>query len=256
MASIGGASILLQPGSGFGTMRSVNVPSKRPILMALPVLALALRPIAVLSQNPQLNSKNGRRFPTIVFYWVQWRAQPSYYSIAIDSTGASTYQSAPISDERNGVPYTMEFQASDRTLRTTFNLARRLEFFTQALDLQLTSPANSAVQTLAFEDGETRHQITYSASADADVQELTSVFEEISETLEFGRRLAYSRQHEPARLRAELGDLENKAKRHLLRELQALEPVLRSIASDTTLEAGARQRARQLIERLDHPSSM
>lgn len=229
---------------------------KRQTLIRLAMLALAVQPAWLVGQNPQIKTKNGRHFPTIIFNWVRWQAQPSYYSIAIDATGASTYQSAPTSEDRTGVPYTMEFQISDRTLRTTFNLARRLEFFAAAPNVELKSPAIAAVETLTYRDGEISRQITYSGSSDTDVQELTSVFEEISETLEFGRRLAYSRQHEPARLPAELDSLEQKAERHLLRELEALEPLLRTMISDTTLEAGARQRASQIVERIDHPHSM
>jgi hypothetical protein len=230
--------------------------SIRQSLTRLALLVVAIQAPWLLSQNPQLKTKNGRRFPTIVFNWVRWRAQPSYYSIAIDATGSSTYQSAPTSEERTGVPYTMEFQVSNRTLRATFNLARRLDFLAQAPRLDLSSPEKAAVETLAYEDGEISRQITYSSSPDADVQELTSVFEEISETLEFGRRLAYSRQHEPARLAAELDQLEQKAERHLLRELEALEPLLKTIAADQTLAARTRQHAQQIIERIDHPHAM
>src|SRR5579864_3346462 len=76
----------------------------------------------LFSQNPQVQLNNPPRFPTIVFSSVLWTADPPYYSIAIDSSGVATYLSAPSSLEKTGVPYTIEFQATDRTRRVTFNL--------------------------------------------------------------------------------------------------------------------------------------
>jgi hypothetical protein len=62
----------------------------------------------LLAQNPQVKTRAGSRFPTVIFTSVLWSADPSYYSIAVDSIGTATYQSAPESLERTGVPYTIE----------------------------------------------------------------------------------------------------------------------------------------------------
>src|SRR5207248_4615377 len=82
-------------------------------LMPIGIALLALCS-TLFAQNPQLHTKIGSSFPTVIFTSVLWSADPSYYSIAIDSTGTTTYQSAPDSIEKTGVPYMIQFQVSDR----------------------------------------------------------------------------------------------------------------------------------------------
>ena len=147
-----------------------------------------------LGQNPQLKPENARRFLVVVFTSVFWSANPSYYSIAIDSAGTATYQSAPDSVEHTGVPYTVEFHVSDRTRRATFNMARNLDFFRETISVSTGSPETSVVRTLAYHDPAFNAQITYTSSPDPNLQELTSILEETCETLEFGRRLNYSHE--------------------------------------------------------------
>jgi len=207
---------------------------------------LAFFPASV-AQNPQLHTRSGSRFPTVVFTSVLWAADPSYYSIAIDATGTATYQSAPDSIGKTGVPYTLEFQVSDRTRRVTFNVARQLDYFGDKAQQSVTSPQAGSVRTLAYHDSTIRHQITYSSSSDSEIDELTSVFEEISATLEFGRRLANFQQHDHNRLDGELDRLQANASRRGVRELQVIAPVLRSIASEARLEIGLRQKAEAVL---------
>src|SRR6266568_6926339 len=103
---------------------------------------------SLLAQNPQLHTRNGSRFPTVIFTSVLWTADPSYYSIAIDAAGTATYQSAPDSIEKTGAPYIIEFQVSDRTRRTAFNVTRELDFFREAAGERVNSPQNGSVRTL------------------------------------------------------------------------------------------------------------
>jgi hypothetical protein len=211
-------------------------------------LAMLVCSSGVLAQNPQLRTKNGQRFPTVVFTSVLWTMNPPYYSVAIDSTGASTYQSAPDSVDRTGVPYTIEFQAGNATRTTIFSITQNLNFLSGEFPTTLGFPANTPVRTLGYHDTTFNNQITYSQSSDSQIQALTSVFEEISATLEFGRRLAYLRQHDQNALDAELASMEKESRRHLLRELQAVAPVLRSIAGDNSLAQTVRVRAGTLLK--------
>jgi hypothetical protein len=210
---------------------------------------LLLSSIILSSQNPQLETSNGRRFPMMVFTSVLWTADPPYYSVAVDSTGTATYQSAPSAVEKTGVPYTVEFAVSERTRRTSFNLARGLNFFRDQIPVSIGSPQNTSVRTLSYHDGQTRNQIAYTASPNTDVQELTSMFEELSETLEFGRRLLYLHENDRSALSSELEKLQVTADQHHVRELQALTTVLNNIVADGSLDLAARERAQSLLER-------
>ena len=186
----------------------------------------------------------------MIFTSVFWTADPSYYSIAIDSTGTATYQSAPASLEQTGVPYTLEFQVSDRTRRITFNVTRELDFFRERAGLSLSSAQNSSVRTLAYHDSQFHNQLTYSSSPDSAIEELTSVFEEISETLEFGRRLGYLHEHDRSALDAELDRLQERADHRALRELPVIAPILRSIAGDDRVASAPRHKAETLLNGL------
>jgi hypothetical protein len=202
----------------------------------------------VFSQNPQVQLSNARRFPIVVFNSVLWSADPSYYSIAIDSSGAATYLSAPSSLEKTGVPYTIEFQATDRTRRLTFNLAQRLDFFAGESAEPTASPEKISIRTLAYTDEHLNNQLTYTASSGSDLDEITSVFEQLSETFECGRRLAFLQQQHPEAVGSELQSLQRLVDRHQVREFQALVPLLRVIASDQRLDPPTRNFAGTLLQ--------
>ncbi len=216
--------------------------------MRIAVLAaMVVGSSGLFAQNPQLQTKNGRRFPTVVFSWTLWNANPPWYSIAVDSTGAATYQATPDSVEQTGVPYTVVFQTSDATRRVTFNIVRELNFLNGDFPVSAGSPQKVPVRTLAYHDITFNNQITYSESTDSDIQELTSVFEEISVTFEFARKLDYLHQHDRGGLEPELIRMEASAEHHLLRELQAVTPALRSIASDASLSESVRKHALAIL---------
>ena len=215
--------------------------------IVLVVATVLIAPASLFGQNPQLRTSNGRSFPTLVFTSVFWAANPSYYSIAIDSTGTATYQSAPETLERTGVPYTVEFHVSDRTRRAVFNLARDLNFLRDPVAVSAGSPQETSVRTLAYADPAFRNQITYSSSSDPNIEEITSILEEISETLEFGRRLSYSYEHDRNALESELKSAQSRLERHRTRELHSLAPALSRVVGDPTLKEEVRRQANVLL---------
>lgn len=210
---------------------------------------------SALGQNPQLQTRNGRRFPTVVFSSVLWNANPASYSIAVDATGYATYQSTQDSVDRTGVPYTIEFQTSDATRRITFNVVRELNLLNGDFPISLGSPQTTPVRTLLYHDITYNNQITYSDSTDSQIQELTSVFEEISATFEFARRLGYLHQHDKEGLEPELTRMHASAERHMLRELQAVTPALKSIALDNSLSESVREQAEAILVLARKPST-
>jgi hypothetical protein len=220
--------------------------------MALKTLATTFSlfaSLAVLSaQNPQLQLKTSVQFPTVVFSAVRWNSDPSYYSIAIDASGTATYVSSPEGLGKTGVRYTTEFHVSDRTRRITFNLTQRLNYFAGGYGELQSSPGNSSVHTLAYRYGPVNNQFTYSSSADPELAELTSVFEELSQTFEYGRKLSDLQLHNHKAIIPELDAMTGRAERHALRDLPALVPILRNVASDTSIEVAARNQASALIK--------
>lgn len=207
-----------------------------------------LIPMLASAQNPQLQMKTSGQFPTVIFSVVRWNADPSYYSIAIDATGTATYLSAPEGLDQTGTPFTTEFQVSDRTRRIVLNLAQKLDYFAGSYGELQSSPETHNVYTVAYRYGGVNNQYTYSTTSDADLEELTSVFEELSQTFEYGRKLTESEFHNHRAIGPELEVMQSKADRHALRDLPALVPILRNLAADTGVDANVRKQANSLIK--------
>lgn len=200
--------------------------------------------------NPQ--TRNAGQFPTVVFNCSRSDADPPYYSIAVDSTGNATYQAIPNSVARTGAPYTVEFLASSTTRAQIFAMIASLHF----LRVLGTDPAlnvASSSHTLIFTEGRQRNEIQYDTASDPNVQNLTTLFERISSTLEFGRRLGTMEQSAPAEIEAELRRMENMIHAKQLVELQVLSPVLQQIASDSKVSPISRQQAQLILNGIASP---
>lgn len=212
--------------------------------------------LSAFAQNPQLQLKTSGQFPTVIFNAVRWNADPSYYSIAIDATGTATYLSAPEGLDKTGIPYTTEFQVSDRTRRIVLNLAQKLDYFAGSYGEMQSSPETNNVYTLSYRYGNVNNQYTYSTSADADLEELTSVFQELSQTFEFGRKLSEYELHNRRAIGPQLDAMKTKADRRALRDLPALVPILRNVAGDASVDAVARKQASSLIKQAQTNSQL
>ncbi len=227
-------------------------------LRALPIILAFAFSLPALAQNPQLETRNGRAFPTVVFTSIHWNHGPLFDSIAVDSTGDLTYQSATGSTATTGVPYTSEFEIDDSCRTQIFALAERLHYFEGHFTITNSSRPGTTAKTLAFHDPKVSHQITFTSSTDPGIHQLTSIFERIAATLDFERQLTSLYQPwvqwsagrprpATAGLVSKLTDLEGAAEQGGLLELQAAIPVVSKIASDPTLPEEVHQRAQAIV---------
>jgi hypothetical protein len=217
-----------------------------PILLAGCIMAIAQ------DLNPQ--TRNAGLFPTVVFSCSRSGASPPYYSIAVDSTGDATYQSIPNSVAQTGAPYTMEFLASSATRTQIFGMVESLHFLRGLGNDPNFDVANSS-HSLIFREGVRRNEIQYDATSDPNVQNLTTLFEHISSTMEFGRRLAIMEQNDPAAIEAEMGRMKDMIQAKQLAELQTLSPILSRIASDSKVSPSSRQQAQIILNRIGTSST-
>jgi hypothetical protein len=192
----------------------------------------------------QAGTRDGSVIPTVTFTMNLWNANPPYYSVAVTSMGSATYQSTPSSDEQTGAPYTMEFSASSVTQTEIFNLTQQLNFFQGKFGIGQSGAATTGTKSLSFADGTTKNSITYTSSTNSLIRKLTTLFENISTTLEFGHRLELLRNSNPSGLTAELRCMEGMAQRAPLVEFQVIASSVRQIASDATVSEASRRYAR------------
>jgi len=148
------------------------------------------------------------------------------------------------------------FKTSESNTKTIFGLLNDLDLLEKKVPHAISSPENEPVHTLSFKQYGSNHLITYSSTKDSAVQQLTSIFENIAATLELGQELAAAHNSgEPDQIGENLDNLDMRLKRRLLTEPQALAAVLRSIATDKTLDSGLRMKARDLRDRLTGAAS-
>ena len=142
----------------------------------------------------------------------------------------------------------VEFLASESTRPKIFQLAQQLNFFQGKFKIRQSPKAGVGTNSLTFADGSIQNRITYTSSEDPSIRQLTALFESISATLEFGRRLERLRQSNPQGLSAELKRAEQLSRRGRLVELRAIAPVVQQIASDGSLSETSRRYARAILE--------
>jgi seryl-tRNA(Sec) selenium transferase len=102
---------------------------------------------------------------------------------------------------------------------------------------------------LTYKDDRQSGSATYNYSQIQAVQQITQIFQNLSMTLEFGRRLQYFHRYQKLALDEELKRMETMANDNNLQELPAVVPILQQIFSDNSLINPVRARAQRMIER-------
>ena len=217
--------------------------------LSLTLILILLVGLIGIGQDLNPQTRNASQFPTVVFTFSRSGATPPFYSIAVDSTGSATYESIPNSVARTGAPYTMEFLASNPTRSQIFGMIESLHFlrgFGSDPDFNVASSSH----TLTFTEGGQRNQIEYDTPSNTNVQNLTTLFERISSTLEFGRRLGIMEQNDPAAIEAEISRMKDMIQAKQLAELQTLSSILLRIASDPRVSLSSRGQAQLILNRI------
>jgi hypothetical protein len=140
---------------------------------------------------------------------------------------------------------------SSTTSKAIFDLAKRAHYFQGQIDSNKRGIASTGSKTLTYKDGQQNTSATYNYSPIAAVQQVTQLFQNLSTTLEYGRRLQYFHRYQKLALDEELKRMEEMANSNNLQELPAVVPILQSIASDTTVINPVRARAQRMIERAE-----
>ena len=189
--------------------------------------------------------------PAITFTFDFPGSQPEHYSFEIRDDGQARYESsgkvAPDSEESDS--FNLDFSVSPETRDKIFDLAARAKYFQHDLDSHRKNMAFTGKKTLTYRDGQRSGESTYNYSPDVAVQELTSLFQTLSGTLETGHRLEYDYRYQKLALEAELKRTEEMARTGSPLELQAIAPILQHIVADTSVMNVSRARAQRLLAR-------
>jgi hypothetical protein len=226
---------------------------------------LAAMLAASYAQTPNLepNQPGDKPVPQVAFDLVFPGVTPSHYSVAVQSTGRAAYRSDDLGTQGKqssaaGEPYLLEFTVSEPTRTRIFQLAQQTNYFQGDFNYTKTRVADTGTKTLSYSEGPAnsfdtptsgkRTQTVYNYSQNPAIQQLTSIFQQVSATLELGRRLAYLHRFDKLGLDAELKRAEEMENEQQLLELQAIAPTLRSIADDYSVLHIAREHAQHLLQ--------
>src|SRR5437660_4366811 len=176
-------------------------------------------------------------------------ANPSHYEITIASDGRGSYSSNGQLNQQSepADPAPLQFTISDSVRSQVFDLVKKSRYFSGKIDSGRKNIANTGNKVLTYKDAGHNSQATYNYSPVPAIQELTSIFQGLSTTLEFGRRLTYFRKYEKLALDDDLKRMEQMQRENNLGDLQAISPVLNGIANDTSVMNVSRARALRLL---------
>lgn len=220
-------------------------------MKVLSAILLGAFSIVLMAQNA--NQDRTPPVPTITYdsYWQA--ARPQNVTITVKSDGVTTYLSrnpdAPAGADRAQDPdYHVEFTMSPANRNKIFRLAEKANYFHGDFDFRKHAMANTGRKTLTYADIQRHFQTVYNYSDNKPIQEITAIFQNIATTLEHGRKMAFMHKYDKLGLDAELKTADGDAQNHQLAEVQAIAPVLQSIADDPTVLNIARQRARHILK--------
>lgn len=177
-------------------------------------------------------------------------SDPSHYVISVSGDGNASYQSdGKLSSQSEPAdPIRLDFTVSQPTRTRIFDLAKRAHYFAGDIDSKRKGIASTGTKTLSYKNAQGNTQASYNYSPVPAVQELTQLFQNLSTTLEFGRRLEYFRHYQKLALDEELKRMEEISKAGSLQEVRTIAPVLQQIADDSSVINVVRARAQRLLQ--------
>jgi hypothetical protein len=200
--------------------------------------------------------------PAVVTFTIDFpTSQPEHYSIRVQSDGLARYQSSgrrsPDSDEtdshendsHDNDSFDLDFTIAAETRQKIFELAAKAGYFQKDVDSHHKAIAFTGKKTLAYKDARRSGESTYNYSLKPAVQDMTSLMQSLSATLEFGHRLQYDHQYQKLALDEELKRMEGLARNNELIEVAAIQPILDQIIADQSVINATRARAQRLLER-------
>ncbi len=221
--------------------------------LLIAILVLATFTGAGYAQTPNLepNSKTSP-LPIVSFEFELPGSTPPHYSISIEPDGKAAYRADEVPAAGAGAsdqPYMLKFIVSEPTRARIFDLTLALKCFHGDFEFRGgRRVANLGAKTLKCTYAGHESQTRYNYSTNPRLQELVTLFQDMGNTLEYGRRLAFLHRYDKLGLEAELKSMEEQEKNGRLAELQTVAPELERILNDNSIMNISRRRAEHLLQ--------
>lgn len=205
--------------------------------------------LAALMLHAQSTDQNPT-FPTITFDRLWEAYTPQEVTITLQSGGTAKYISRnPLKPpEGDADPeYSIDFTMSASNRDKLFRYAKEANYFNGDFSYRKHVVSSTGKKTLTYSDPVKHFETAYDYSENKAIQEITNIFQGISNTIEQGRKLQFLRRFDKLGLEAELKGMETALESHNLAELQLIAPTLESIVNDPAILNIARQRAKRIL---------
>ena len=183
-------------------------------------------------------------------------SDPSHFMVSISSDGHGMYEGngrlVSVSEKYatdDSVPDNekLEFTPSAAFVAKMFDLAKHADYFQGELDSKKRNLAFTGKKSLAYTDATRNTSQTYNYSVSAEVTELTRNFQNLSNTLEYGRRLEYCHRHQKLALDEQTKLMEASAKGGNIVELSTIAPIVQQIIDDRAVLNVVRLRLQKIM---------
>jgi len=161
---------------------------------------------------------------------------PAYVSIAIDSTGATTYNETK--DDDNAEKLQLERDVTN----SIFDLASKLDHFKRPLESGL-KVANLGAKTYHWEDGAETHEVTFNFSQDETAKLLQDWFERITDSERAYLELDRATKHDKLGVHQAMLQIVSLWENKRLVGTQQMLPLLDRVAKNEAFINMARERA-------------
>lgn len=188
--------------------------------------------------------------PTVTFTCDFPGSEPDHYVISVADDGTATYNStSKLSSESDAEDsFHSDFTVSQAARTRVFDLARRSHYFEGDIDTKNKKLASTGAKVLTYKDAQKSTRASYNYSPVPSVQELTTFFQGLATTLEFGHRIGYDLRYQKLALDDELKKMEEMLHSGGLDEISAVAPVLQKIVDDPAVINVVRGRAQRLLQ--------
>ena len=211
------------------------------ILRFLALFALPL--VLMASAVAYADSSTG---PTITFRKVFKSSYPEFVEIKVSQSGAGTCDIRQLDEQPSPQP----FHVDQPLVQKIFDLAAKLHDF-QGIDLEVHKRlASLGEKTFEYKNGAQDYQVTFNYTLDPNGAALMTLFENLSQQETDLSDLTRTMQYDVLGVNDVVQTIESHYDDHLLPEPAQFIAPLEKVASDTQYMDIARNRARQLADRI------
>jgi hypothetical protein len=188
--------------------------------------------------------------PAVITFTLDFpKSNPEHYSISVDANGHASYESTgKVAEDSDEESYRTEFIMSAENRQRIFDCAKQAHYFDGKIDSGNGNLAFTGAKLLSYQDGQRSYTARYNYPKLEAVRQLTTLFQNMAATLEFGRRLAYYHRYQKLALDEALKRMEIEAKNNGLIEIGSVAPILHAIVDDPSVINVVRARAQELIQ--------